>query len=244
MGIERFPKVLVGTPTYDGKEYCREEFVKVVQNLDYPNYRWLIVDNSAKPSYYHKLRRQHPTNVARVSRGKNSRDALANASNYLRKKVLEEGYEYLLMLESDIFPPPDVIWRLLQHGKSVVGAPYQIGFGNNKRLCIFVTEYKPEMGMAGTRIVTVEEERHFINNGVQQIHGMGVGCVLIHRSILERFAFWYSTADDDRMVLSDVRKHPDVYFYMDLHNAHIPVFIDTDIVCRHENSDWKLVKDI
>jgi hypothetical protein len=74
------PKVLIGTPTYSGKEYVRKEFVARVRELTYPHFDFLIVDNSKGTSYASKLRRDG-LRVATVPRGNNSRDALRNAEN-------------------------------------------------------------------------------------------------------------------------------------------------------------------
>jgi len=244
-GIVKFPRVLVGTPIYDGKEYCRARFVNNVQNFDYPNYSWMLVDNSADPAYARMLQKQYSMgHVARVPRGKNSRDALANASNFLRKKAIEGGFDYLLMLESDVFPPKDVIYRLIRHGYPVVGATYHIGIGSFKRLCLFKVHFKKELGMMGTALIGMDEQNDFTNKGLKIVHGMGVGCVLIHKSILERFPFWYSSVDDARMAHLGERKHPDVYFYMDLQNNGVRVLADTDIHCEHEFSSWNSVHDV
>lgn len=248
--IEKYPSVLIGSPTYEGKEYCRKEFVENVRRLSYPNKSFVMVDNSKKTSYLAKLRREGVPAV-RVSRGRNSRDALANASNYLRKRVLEGGHEYLLMLESDIFPKPDIIEKLLRHmtpespvlqnGVRVVGAPYHIeGYGIRK-LCVFVAV---KNGFeVSTRLLTPEEERQFVDGSVKRVHGMGVGCVLIHRSILERFPFWWSELDEDRKRGGMQIKHPDVYFYMDLQNNYVPVYCDTSQYAVHKPSDWRMVAD-
>lgn len=238
-----YPKVLIGTPIFEGKEYCRERFVRNIRRLNYPNYDWLLVDNSRKPFYSNKLKKLHGRNhVVRVPRGNNSRDALANSMNYLRRKVLEEDYDWLLSVESDLFPPEDTIIRLLSHGKQVVGSLYHIGTATAKALCVFETVNKE--GLWGTRIIPLNRQEEYFNKGLKQVHGMGVGCTLISRGILERFAFWYSSADDERMKGTKDRKHPDVYFYLDLHNAGIPVFCDTDLYVYHEYSDWSNVGDL
>jgi len=243
---EKYPSILIGTPIYEKKEYCRERFVENVKKIaaEYPNANWMLVDNSRTSNYESKLSRLYPGHVVRVPRGENSRDALANASNYLRRRVLNGEYDYLLMLESDIFPPEQIIWGLLRHGKPVVGACYFIGNGVIERPCMFVLRKSNIPGVLGTELLPPDKYEEFRNKGLKQIHGMGVGCVLIHRSILERFSFWYSSADDDRMKGTPDRKHPDVYFYLDLHNAQIPMFADTDIWCPHEYSDWSTVTDV
>jgi hypothetical protein len=250
--MSEMPRVLVGTPIYEKKEYCRKKFVDTIKQLTYPNYTFVMVDNSKGNSYLKKLRMDGVPAV-KVDRGRNSRDALANASNYLRKRVLDGGYDYLMMVESDLFPRPDIIEQLMKHmdvdspflmkGKRVVGAPYHIGMGNGKKLCIF-RAVKDKQGMMKTESLNPGDEEWFLNGQLWQVHGMGVGCTLIHRSILERFRFWYSELDDDRMAGMPTRKHPDVYFYLDLHNNHIPVYCDSSLYTIHEPSGWESVKDI
>ena len=233
----------MGTPIYDKKDYCRERFVENIKKLDYPadKLQWCLVDNSQRPAYYHKLRRLYPGHAWRVKRGSNTRDALRNAMNFLRLKAIEEDYDYLLIVESDLFPEPDALKKLLRHHKDVVGLPYEIGFNKNRGLCVFTLD-KKTIGM-GTRRLTPEESKTFLDGSLKKVHGMGVGCCLIKREILEEFPFWYSAADNDRMKGMTIRKHPDVYFYLDLHNKGRRVFLDTSTLVYHENSDWGLVKD-
>ena len=238
----KYPIILVGAPTYEGKEYSRERYIHNISRLNYPNYHWCLVDNTAHTRYYNKLKRKHPRNIFRVPRGKNSRDGIANSMNFLRHKVLDEGYEYLMIVESDLFPDEDVIQRLLSHNDLVVGHPYYIGFGENKHLCVSVP-HKTDEGLWGTRFLTPEESAQALDGTKKRVQGMGVGCVLIHRSILERYSFWYSYVDDDRLDAGALKKHPDVYFYMDLWNDQVPVYLDTSVVIPHDNKSWHLVKD-
>jgi GT2 family glycosyltransferase len=104
----KLPKVLVFSPTYEGKEYCRKEFVDNISRLSYPNYDFLMIDNSRTDDYYNLLKKEG-VNVVKVPRGANSREALAAAQNYARRKALDEGYDYVLSVESDVFPPRDII---------------------------------------------------------------------------------------------------------------------------------------
>jgi GT2 family glycosyltransferase len=67
------------------------------------------------------------------------------------------------------------------------------------------------------------------------VHGMGIGCTLIRRDIFNTYMFWY----DERFS----EKHSDVYFYMELQNKGIPVYLDTNIIIEHYPSKWEDVKD-
>jgi len=118
-----YPKVLVAIPTYQGKDYVFKENFQAVKSFNYPNYDYVYIDNSKGTSYAKKLR-MRGANVVRVNRGANSRQALCNAQNYARNKVLSEGYHYLLFVESDLVPDKDVINRLLKHNAKIVGSVY------------------------------------------------------------------------------------------------------------------------
>ena len=233
----RLPKVLVFTPTYEGKEYCREEFIENVKKFTYPNADFLMIDNSKTGNYYHKLKSEGVP-IVRVPRGNNSREALAAAQNYARALALQKGYDYVLSLESDLFPPADIIERLMAHEKDVVGALYYIG-GTAPNIplhpCVFVFDRK-EHGVGGTRLITAEEhERALTTKGLFRVHGMGVGCTLISTHILKDYVFWTDNRFDN--------KHSDVYFYMDLWNKSVPVYVDYDLEVIHKPSAWALVKD-
>jgi len=248
----KYPKVLIGTPIYKGKEYIRKEFVQRVKELTYPNFDFLLVDNSKGTSYTAKLRRDG-LRVVRTPRGNNARDALRNSENYLIERVVNGEYEYLFMLESDVIPHRDVIQRLMAHmdphhiditkGKRIIGCPYHIGL-KTKNLCIAQLKYYEDQEAMGCEYLTPGDERDFIGTGLQKVHAMGVGCTLMHRSLFELnlpikgqpIRFWYSTLDDIRMADTVQRKWPDTYFYLDLENNKVPVYCDSDQYVLHKPS--------
>lgn len=236
----KYPKVLVFTPTYEGKEYCRKRFIENLNRISYPNWDFLLVDNSKSPNYARKLRREG-LKVTRTPRGANSREALAASQNYARKFMLENDYDYLLLLESDLFPPADIIWRLLKHAKRVVGAYYLIGQTSQEEVgwpCVFVTEKASPDAVhpARTRLINSEEWAEMkMLGGLHEVHGMGVGCTLVTRQIIEDYPWWTDNRFDN--------KHSDVYFYMKLWNDKIPVYVDFDTQVEHQPSKWDDVID-
>jgi len=237
------PKVLVASPIYEAKDYALEKYLAHIEKINYDNYTHLIVDNSKTTDYYERLKAKG-LNAVHVPRGKNSRDALAYSMNYMRKVVLEENYDYLLVVESDLFVDPEVINRLISHTKPVVGSYYLIGFKRDKggkiispnpqRACLFKID-KKEDAMSGTRILTLQEGYDYFDTGLRRIHGCGLGATLIRRDVLQRFSFWHDQRFDN--------KHPDVYFYLDLHSAGLKVYVDTSVLIKHQPSDWSLVLD-
>lgn len=238
--MNKVPKIIVATCTYEGKHYAFDKWWKAVQKLTYPVKEVLIVDNTNdNGNYTRKLRRitQGKAKIIKVKRLSNSRDTLSYSQNYIRKYMLENGYDYWMSIESDLEVPPNTIENLLRWYKPVVGGLYEIGFENKsgRRYCVFITEKKPN-GMNGTRVISQNEHEQLKNEkGLFKIHGCGIGCTLIRRDVLEKYVFWTDTRFDN--------KHSDVYFYMDLWNDKVPVYIDTNIEAIHHNSDWSLVGD-
>lgn len=236
--MTEMPKVLVASPIYEDKEYIRKRWVQQIKNLDYPNYDYLLVDNSKTLDYTRRLKREG-VRIVHVNRGDNSRDAIATSMNLIRKKVIDGHYDYLMSIESDLIPPKDIIQRLMRHNKPVVGSIYLIGFANDpkqpQRACLFQTKMN-EKGMMETYNCTPQESLAMMNTGLQPCHGTGLGCTLIKKYILDTYKFWY----DPRFT----NKHPDVYFFMQLHNDGVQAYVDTDIHVYHQPSRWTKVKDM
>lgn len=238
--MSKYPKVLVATCTYKGKHYAFKKWWNSIKNLTYPVSQILIVDNSDDSgNYASKLRRltQGKAKVIRAKRLKDSRQTLSYSQNLIRKYVTDNDFEYWMSIESDLEVPPNTIETLMRWHKPVVGGLYEIGFANKagRRYCVFVVDKKDTL-LHGTRIISPEEHEQLkVKKGLFQIHGCGIGCTLIRRDIVKKYPFW----TDERFE----NKHSDVYFYMSLQNDRVPVYIDTNIVCEHHNSDWSLVGD-
>lgn len=235
----RKPKVLIFTPTYEGKHYCFNEFIDHCSKLTYPNIKHIIVDNSKTDEYANKLKRKlSKTNidVYHVDRGNNSREALARSQNFARRMAIEGEYDYIFSLESDVFTPYNVIECLMIQGKPIIGALYFIGDKNSQERipCITISKYLEEKGHYGTRLLEPKEFYDYLNRGVKQVQSCGLGATLIRRDIFTKFPFNY----DPRFM-----GHSDIYYYNKLFQALIPAYVHTDLVCDHRNVPWSTVKD-
>jgi hypothetical protein len=224
-------KPLIVTPTYEGKDYCLNKYLESIYKLKTD---FILIDNSKEDNYYKKLLSMNLP-VFRVHRGNNSREAITNAMNFARQYMLERDYTHMLVIESDLFPQEDTVNRLLHYDLPVVGSYYLLGI-TFKTACIFVMDYKKELKRMGTRLLTQEESFKIYKTGLQKTHGCGLGCTLIKRDIIKRFPFWV----DKRM---DTKFH-DVYFYLDLWNSNVPVYVDTNHLIEHQPSNWNDVEDM
>ncbi len=218
-------RILVGCPTYWGKAYCLAEYTDRVKKLSYSNYDILLIDNSKNEKYLHKIQ----TNGLRAEKGpwnEDVKERIIASRNVLRQKVLDEGYDYFLSLEQDILPPIDVIEKLLQRGKEVVtGVYHKQGTLPGGRKTSYALLYTEQNG----KLVLVHPER-LKQNKLIPIHACGLGCILIHRSVLEKVTFRkpnQGVAQDDMMFCYDAQK------------AGFHLYADPIVICEHLHKDWK-----
>jgi hypothetical protein len=226
-------KVLVACPTADVKNYCFDRWLSVADNLTYEDYDLHLCDNSVTRDFYMDCKTNHSDKLTidRVVpvQGKSIASVMAQSHDKCRQKVLREGYEWLLHLESDVFPPLNVIERLMDHHeidkqKRVIGALYHIDLGEQSKLMVqeiegFGNEHRETLNLD-------ESDVSFVDGTVKRVFSCGLGCVLIHRTILEKIVFRH---EEGAVV------HPDSFFYGDLDALGVPVFVDTSIYCEHDN---------
>lgn len=223
-------KVLVSCPTAEIKDYCLDDWMDNVTSFTYPNYDILLVDNSELRDYYVETKKKYKHipnfDMARVnpSHFPDFKYALAKSHDNCRKRAIEGNYDYLLHLESDIFPPKDVIERLMDARKNVVGAMYHIELGERSTLMIQQLE---DFGIEHRETYNLEEtDLSFVDGDVKKVFSCGLGCTLIHKSVFKKFQF---RTEPNSPV------HPDSFFFADLDSRGIPAYVDTSIYCEHRN---------
>lgn len=236
------PKILLCCPTASVKNYCFEPWIENVMNLKYPNFDIHLFDNTTdngQNSDY--LNRYVQEKFGNLKKFKASNSLLLHQSserniiakmtishNDCRYETLKGGYEYMFHLESDVFPPVDVIERLLSHGKNIVGGVYYTDEG--KYRCPMIHQKLELAPNEVTSLVTkTPEEIQLLNGKLHQVAQIGLGCILISRKVLERIQFRY---------VPERNFHPDTFFSEDCHLQNIPIHIDTTILCGHENQNW------
>jgi len=223
-------KVLVACPIADLKAYCLDEWIQNVSSFTYPEFDVLLVDNSEDRLFYTDIKERYANvsnlKIIRVnpSHFDEFKIALAHSHELCRKHAVDNGYDYLLHLESDVFPPTNIIERLLDSGKKAIGALYHIELGGESKLMVQKIE---DFGDAHRETYNLDEaDLHFVDGEVKQVFSCGLGCLLLHNTILSEMHF---RCDHNSPV------HPDSYFFADLDAKRIPVFVDTSIYCEHKN---------
>jgi GT2 family glycosyltransferase len=232
MTLFSIPRVLVVVVTYNGKDYCKQEFMNRLDKLTYPKYDYLIVDNTAFPILkctYHAENIYDGTLLEEISEHKlenkenNSRIRITESYNYARDLFLKEGYDFMFTLEADIIPHKNIIEMLMDYHESIIGAPYFIGFDKDRKLCVFTGNKFKRKSKDGKYIEVYEFlDSNDLGKGIFYTpKGCGLGCLLIDREVIEKVKFRHE----------DV--HCDTYFHQDAIALGYKVAVDTTLVVKH-----------
>ncbi len=222
-------KILLGCPTYDGKGYIQDEYCANITNKTYNNYDICLVDNSATFVNKKILTEKGLFTIHVPPKGRRNEEVIAESLEILRNRTLKNGYDFLLIQESDILSPPNVIERLLLHQKMVVSGSYFIGQGAERHLMIQEVENIP----IPKSVINIDRGKDilFADGKLHMVYSAGIGCVLIHRDVLKEIKFRYEP---------NATMHPDSFFSADLfmHKPRIEQYLDTSILCEHHNESW------
>lgn len=239
-----FPKVLIAAPTSKTKYYAFSDWLSGVMGLSYPADSWkaMLCDNTPDKGLHviqlnrefqklygknnHQFRAYHIDNGA-----KKLTERICDATNACRDYAIMKGYDYLLMLESDVVPPPNVIEELMFEDRQVIGALYDRDEGKSRKLML---QRHIKRGPNNIYAYNTEphEEPGFINGLPREVASVGLGCVLIRIDVLKRIAF--------RVVAGEAGT-PDRFWAEDLFRNKIKVFAHCGVVCQHYNQDWGLL---
>jgi len=226
-------KVLVGCPTSFHKEYCFKEYLKGIKSLTYPNCDILLIENSEDNTYFNKIKKHLPT--IKGPYHESALDRIIDSRNILREKVLKGNYDYLFSLEQDVIPPKETLNKLIKHNKKVISGIYFVRNPIQGQIKLIPLAYKEIPSEEELPSMRPLNDMELDSNSLMKIVSCGLGCVLIHRSILEKIKFRYENkVFDDR------------FFCIDLYKQKIPIYADTSIKCKHyilnRPYPWRIIK--
>jgi hypothetical protein len=228
------PKVLIATPTYEGKNYCLPQFIQNVLNFTYPKSRvdFMIFDNSATPDNAKMISKKYGVNCHwKDYAGCTIIEKLAKTHEAIRIHAINNHYDYLLHLESDVFPQEDCIEQLLWTKKNIVGIPYMLFSGGQRRLVTQGLSERDTYNQDFISFLNISFVHHFYMNGkVQRCGTNGIGCTLMKVNTIKSIPFRFVEGDDSA---------PDTWFTRDLATYRIPYYVHTGLNAFHWNrEDW------
>lgn len=226
-------KVLVCAPQHESKKYCWEDWVQNVKNFTYPNFDVFLADNSVGDDFSAEIKKEG-FEVERVVNNKGVMHRIADSHNACRDYAIKNNYDFILHLETDIIPPIDVIERLLNNGKKICSASYDIWHGKSRQAMIQIDEPFDRYKNAYRTVKFAEETEPLVFDGqLKRVYHAGLGCILIHKSVLEKIPFRY---------LTNQGLSADTWFANDCYKHDIPIYLDSSIYCKHLNFNWLLHK--
>lgn len=222
-------KILIAAPTSKHKDYCFQKWAYHIKKFTYPDLSYLLVDNTNDSGEYAKqvLSKHFP--VIHIDRkpDETQYQIITRSQNIIRDYFLKKGFEFLFICESDIFPPFNVIEYLLQCNKRVCSIPYFIYSSAQTKILQFDYE-----DFGSERIgSTMNLDKTFINwdGKMKPKKQPGLGCILIHKSVIQKIKFRASDEDD---FLTDV------YFHYDINQLGIECYVSELYFAEHKNSSW------
>lgn len=163
----------------------------------------------------------------------------AQARNRIAQQAINEGCDYVLMVDSDTVIPENTLECMLEDPVDVCLGIYANRNGSNKytgATCVcrrFDTSgeeyynYPTESEYSAEEIHSMQEE----GKKKIRIHGGGFGCALVKTEVFSKIPWqWFKWVDydDGHGTLSE-----DLYFCEQCKNAGIPVYADVRVTCGH-----------
>jgi len=226
------PRVLVGCPTSAHKEYCLQDYASALKELSYENFDILIVDNSESDSYSEKIKALGLP-VIKAAYSEHARDRVIASRNILREKALDGGYDYLLSLEQDVIPQPNIIEGLLRHKKKITtGVVYHLFPQKDTNEWI----EKPLLALWSRsergKLAFFSAEQILDLSVIVEVDYCSMGCLLISREVLEKIKFRYEEFPYKTESPDEV-KWDDWCFCEDIQELGYKIHADLGAKCRH-----------
>lgn len=141
-----------------------------------------------------------------------------------RRQFLAGGFDAMLVIESDIIPPPETIQRLESTNADCAYGVYRFRVSN----VINVFERYP--GNPRNMGESLSNKPHLLKRAVKigqtPCSGGGLGCVLIRRSVLEAIDFRMEAVHS---------AHCDTFFNRDVMAGGFSQWADLRVICGHKD---------
>ena len=242
-------KILVAAPTFKGMKYCQDEFFLRIKNLK-GSYDILIVDNSKDDEYFKELNNINGIKVIHdATIEEKSVFRLISSRNLILRYGIDNNYTHILMLDSDVIPPENIIEELLKWDKGIISGVYfnYFNINNKKQLLPVVWKYLTEKEFEELKKnypkysnlkSRTEIKRHITKEEIDsdELHEVAVpsaGCMLIRRDVFKKVKYgkFKETGADD-----------DIYFIEKAREFGFEPYCYTKVKCNHLVAD-KYKKD-
>lgn len=149
----------------------------------------------------------------------------------LRKHAVENDYDWMLWLDTDIIPPIDILERGLTHGKPFISGVYTYK-GTDSVVATWVVDKEKDLCSNVPFNKVIERG---LKDEIIQIRGCGFGCVLLHKNVFTKIPFeWNLTSEQSE----------DIRYCQRCNEAGVEIWLDPKLMCLHlSDSLYEVEKD-
>lgn len=247
------PKILVAAPTFDKMKYCETQFLNAIKNIDYPNYDILIIDNTKDKDYFNELNKITGLKVLHDNI-KEEKPILRviSSRNMILQYALDNNYDYVLMLDSDVIVPKNILKELLKDNKDIVSGLYYNYFNIDSKIKLmpvawkyFTPEEFDELKHLGfvTEVMKITDIKHYLTeeeintNLTIEVALPSPGCMLIKKKVFEKVKYAQLFINNQPSITGE-----DIYFIESARSLGFVPYCNTRIRCEHLVSE-KYKKD-
>lgn len=211
-------KVTVFSAYEPSKSYIANEHFEAISKLELNDNSeiFITIDNHPAPARWSKEGIKHNGQLKRRKR-------VAEVENIGRQRAIDNGSDYLMIVECDLLPPPDAYRRLrtliVEYGADIAFLPYTWHWVDPKRGPY--GRYAPLMGWRGKypSLTPIMLRRFLLERYPSSVTTCGLGCSMFTRSVFEKkpfeldpYSIWCTDGvlakrvqDEDLKVLGDNR---------------------------------------
>tara|TARA_R100001244_G_C5168581_1_gene131542 strand:+ start:218 stop:925 length:708 start_codon:yes stop_codon:yes gene_type:complete len=223
------PKILIAAPQADVKNYCFVEWLMNVKKFSYPQdcIEIFLADNSDTNTNSIHLEKCGITVKYIPKNGRGIIETMAECHQACVDYAIKNDFDYLLHLETDIFPKHDILEKLITINKPIACGLYHIFDGAYREPMLRMIE-KDNQGYVRAYGINTAQGNYLDGKPLDVFSG-ALGCTLIRKDVLPKVKF--------RAVEGEMQ-HPDTWFANDMKNQNIPICVHTEAFCEHKNKSW------
>tara|TARA_R110000824_G_scaffold305007_1_gene492756 strand:+ start:352 stop:1059 length:708 start_codon:yes stop_codon:yes gene_type:complete len=227
--MRKAPKILIAAPQSDVKNYCFVDWLMNIKKFSYPQDRieLYLADNSDTKLNVIRLTEVGITAKYIPKNGRGIIETMVECHQSCVQYAIDNDFDYILHLETDVFPPHDVLSKLMIEDKPIACGLYHILEGAYREPMIRVLEDNNQGYMNAESIR--DNQGSYIDGQMLNVFSAGLGCALISKDVFSKIKFRFVEGKD---------QHPDTWFAMDMKSQDIPISVHTGLVCEHRNGTW------
>tara|TARA_R110001606_G_scaffold170144_1_gene315521 strand:+ start:2507 stop:3214 length:708 start_codon:yes stop_codon:yes gene_type:complete len=223
------PKVLVAAPQASVKNYCFLDWYLNIKSFSYPDalIDIFLADNSDTKDNAEFIK-SLGINVKYIPKnGRGIIEVMAECHQACLDYAKNNGYDYLLHLETDVFPSPNILMELMSHNKPITCGLYNIFDGAYREPMLRLIEPKNDGYMRAYGIKS--DQALYIDGNLLNVYSGALGCCLIKKEVFNEVKF---------RSVEGISQHPDTWFAHDMYEKKIPIYVDTKALCEHRSKSW------